>query len=92
MKSMKDYAVRLVKFNANRLLAIFIVIASMAVLTEFLGINYLISNIIGIGIAFPFNYLVSNRQIWRKERKDNNVQKEAKNWIEKTKELFAVNF
>lgn len=101
MKSTKDYAIRLVKFNANRLLAIFIVIATMAILTEFMGINYLISNIIGIGIAFPLNYLACNKRIWKKERKDNNAQEEKENsgqdekkdkdWIQKTKELFAVN-
>ncbi len=74
MKSMKEYASRLFKFNANRMLAILIVVASMAILTELLGVNYLISNLIGISIAFPFNYLVSNKQIWKNE--DNTVQKE----------------
>lgn len=66
MKTAKHYISRLIKFNANRLLAIFIVIATMAVLTEMMGINYLISNLIGIGVAFPFNYIVSNRKIWQK--------------------------
>jgi hypothetical protein len=46
--------------------AIFIVVAVMAIFTELLGINYLVSNLIGVGIAFPFNYLVSNKQIWKK--------------------------
>lgn len=76
MKSMKEYAIRLFKFNANRLLAIFIVVASMAILTGLMGVNYLISNLIGIGIAFPFNYLVSNKQIWKNENDDNDAQKE----------------
>ena len=74
MKSTKEYVSRLIKFNANRLLAIFIVVVSMAIFTEMLGINYLISNLIGIGIAFPFNYLVSNKQIWKKGHKSTSEE------------------
>ena len=73
MKSVKEYASRLFQFNVNRMLAIFIVIVSMAVFTELLGVNYLISNLIGIGIAFPFNYIMSNKRIWKHE--NNNKSK-----------------
>ncbi len=67
MKSVKEYISRLFQFNVNRMLAIFVVIASMAIFTELLGVNYLISNLIGIGIAFPFNYIMSNKRIWKHE-------------------------
>ena len=70
MKSTKEYASRLLQFNVNRLLSIFIVITSMAIFTELLGINYIISNLIGIGIAFPFNYIVSNGKIWKNDDED----------------------
>lgn len=65
MRTLKEAISRLVQFNINRILSIFIVTTCMTLFTELLGINYLISNLIGIGIAFPFNYLVSNRQIWK---------------------------
>lgn len=76
MRTVKESTSRLIQFNINRILSIFIVTACMAIFTEFFGLNYLISNMIGIGIAFPFNYLVSNRQIWKKGHEDKNAGKE----------------
>ena len=59
---------RCIQFNINRALSIFVVMATMGVLTEFVGINYIMSNLIGIVIAFPINYVASNRLIWAKEK------------------------
>lgn len=64
-RNAKDSISRLLKFNVNRLLSIVIVTVCMAIFTEFVGLNYLVSNMIGIGIAFPFNYVVSNKSIWK---------------------------
>lgn len=64
---------RLLQFNINRLLSIVIVTVCMAIFTEFVGLNYIVSNMIGIAIAFPFNYVVSNKSIW----KDNGTSKNA---------------
>ena len=71
MRTAKDSIKRLVKFNINRILSIFIVTACMAIFTEFFGLNYIISNLIGICIAFPFNYIVSNGHIWKHGDDDN---------------------
>lgn len=65
MRTAKGAISRLLKFNANRLLSIVIVTACMGIFTEFFGLNYIVSNMIGIGVAFPFNYVVSNRNIWK---------------------------
>jgi dolichol-phosphate mannosyltransferase len=35
-------------------------------LTQFAGINYLISNLIGIIVAFGWNYLVNRNVTWRR--------------------------
>lgn len=67
MRTVKESASRLIQFNINRILSIFIVTACMAIFTEFFGLNYIVSNLIGIGIAFPFNYVICNRQIWKRE-------------------------
>ncbi len=76
MKTVKKTFSRLIKFNINRLAATVIVIAATALFTEVFGIHYVISNLIGICIAFPFNFFVSNGQIWKdandgKENADN---------------------
>ena len=60
----KESAKRCVQFNINRILSMFIVIAVMVILTEFAGIHYIISNLIGIVIAFPINYVMSNKWVW----------------------------
>lgn len=67
MRTAKESANRLVQFNINRILSIFIVTVCMAIFTEFFGLNYIVSNLIGIGVAFPFNYIVCNKQIWKRE-------------------------
>jgi len=66
--SWKESAKRCIQFNINRALSILVVIATMTILTEFLGVHYLISNLIGIGVAFPFNYVMSNKWIWAGEK------------------------
>lgn len=71
--STKESAKRFLQFNFNRILSIFIVLASMAVFTELLGFHYIISNLIGISIAFPFNYFVSNGHIWKNKESDKNI-------------------
>lgn len=62
--SWKESAKRCVQFNINRAASIFVVMITMAILTQFVGINYIISNLIGIVIAFPINYVASNKLIW----------------------------
>lgn len=69
--SWKESAKRCIQFNINRTLSMFIVIATMVILTEFAGINYIISNLIGIVIGFPINYVMSNRWIWASEKQKN---------------------
>lgn len=65
MRTFRESTSRLIQFNINRILSIFIVTICMAIFTELFGLNYIMSNLIGIGVAFPFNYLVCNRQIWK---------------------------
>jgi putative flippase GtrA len=64
-RTAKQSISRLLQFNINRLLSIVIVTVCMAIFTEFVGLNYLVSNMIGVAIAFPFNYVVSNKSIWK---------------------------
>lgn len=67
----KESVKRCLQFNLNRALSMFIVLAVMAILTELAGIHYIISNLIGIVIAFPLNYVVSNRWIWARDANKN---------------------
>lgn len=63
--SLKGSLKRCIQFNLNRIASIFVVIIVMAFLTEFLGIYYIFSNFIGILVAFPLNYVLSNSWTWK---------------------------
>jgi dolichol-phosphate mannosyltransferase len=55
---------RLAKYNVSSILALLLQLASVYILTEFLIVHYLIASILGIGLGFVANYLLSLR-IWR---------------------------
>lgn len=64
---------RCFQFNLNRLVTVTMVILVMAILTEFFGVYYIISNFVGILLAFPVNYVLSNKYIWKNKASDEYV-------------------
>lgn len=56
---------RLIRFNLSRITGLIFSIILLAFFTEFLKINYLLSNIISILVVFTYNYLLSNIFVWR---------------------------
>jgi len=57
---------RLARFHGVSVAGIIINIITLYSLTVGLGIYYLISNLIGIFLAFAWNFLVNRRYTWRK--------------------------
>jgi len=57
---------RLARFHGVSIAGIIINITTLYALTVGLGINYLISNLIGIFLAFAWNFLGNRRYTWRK--------------------------
>lgn len=56
---------RLIKFHASRILGFIATMVTLFLITEFLGIHYLISNIIAIGVGTFINYFTSDLWVWR---------------------------
>ncbi len=63
--SLPGFALRLLKFEFLNLLGNGIAITIQLSLYHFLGLYPLIGNIIGSGVAFPFNYVVQMRSVWK---------------------------
>ena len=60
-------AVRLVKFNALMIVGLVVQLAIVYGVTNYLGIDATISNLVGIGGAFIIRYFLSTRYAWLKE-------------------------
>ena len=60
-------AVRLLKFNALMLIGLVVNLAILYAFTTYLGINYAVSNLFGIAVAFLLRYWLSIRFTWIKK-------------------------
>lgn len=60
---------RALRFNAVRLTGLSINLMILFLLTEFLGIHYLISNFIAVIIATFWNYITSLNLVWRESKR-----------------------
>lgn len=56
---------RMVRFNLTRIGGLIINICTLFFLVEFFKFNYLVANLIGILLAFLWNYATSVRIVWR---------------------------
>ncbi|MEM2910264.1 MAG: GtrA family protein [Nitrososphaerota archaeon] len=56
---------RLVKFHVSRILGLVATMVTLFLITEFLGIHYLISNLIAIGVGTFINYFTSDLWVWK---------------------------
>lgn len=56
---------RLAKFHVSRVLGFITTIIALFLITEFLNVHYLISNIIAIGIGTIINYFTSDLWVWK---------------------------
>ncbi len=56
---------RLIKFHISRILGFVTTMLALFLITEFLTIHYLISNIIAIGIGTCINYFTSDLWVWK---------------------------
>jgi dolichol-phosphate mannosyltransferase len=61
----KSFLARLAKFNLVSLAGVGIKLGIVWVLTSVLGVHYLLSNLVGIVIAFLWNYLVNTWWTWK---------------------------
>jgi len=57
---------RFERFQAVSVAGVLINISTLYILTTWFGIYYLLSNLIGIALAFAWNFLVNRRYTWRK--------------------------
>jgi dolichol-phosphate mannosyltransferase len=55
---------RLVKFNVVSLGGLVLTVATLFVLTQFAGLHYMVANVIAIGFAATWNYVVNRRWTW----------------------------
>ncbi|MEM0349165.1 MAG: GtrA family protein [Candidatus Caldarchaeum sp.] len=56
---------RLAKFHGSRIAGTITTLAVLYLLTDFLGIFYLVSNIVGVLAGMAVNYLTSSCWVWR---------------------------
>jgi len=56
---------RLLRFRGSRILGILIGLAVLYLLTDMVGIYYLISNLISIALSTLVNYITSDLWVWR---------------------------
>lgn len=54
------------RYHLASLVGLFINLSVLVSLTEFININYIISEAVAILLAFGFNYMLSMRYVWRK--------------------------
>jgi dolichol-phosphate mannosyltransferase len=62
--------IRLAKYNLTCLVGVGLNLAVLWLMTEVLGVNYLISNLFGIAVAVVWNYSASMKWIWIRRAKD----------------------
>jgi dolichol-phosphate mannosyltransferase len=55
---------KLVKFNVVSLGGLALTVATLFVLTQFAGLHYMFANILAIGFAATWNYVVNRRWTW----------------------------
>ncbi|MCL5671889.1 MAG: GtrA family protein [Nitrososphaerota archaeon] len=60
-------AVRLLKFNALMVIGLVVNLTILYAFTAYLGINYAVSNLFGIAVAFLLRYWLSIRFTWIKK-------------------------
>jgi len=60
----QSFPVRFLKFNTVRLAGIGINVGVLYLFTSIIGVHYLISNLIGIAVAFVWNYLLAQWWTW----------------------------
>ncbi len=63
-------AVRLLKFNGLMLVGLVVNLAILYAATEFAGINFALSNLVGIGGAFLVRYWLSVKYAWIKKEEE----------------------
>jgi len=56
---------RLVKFHVSRILGFATSMLTLFLITELLGVHYLVSNVIAIGVGTFINYFTSDLWVWR---------------------------
>ncbi|MEM1531310.1 MAG: GtrA family protein [Nitrososphaerota archaeon] len=60
-----SFWLRLVRFHVSRVLGFAATMVTLFLITEFLNVHYLISNVIAIGIGTCINYFTSDLWVWR---------------------------
>ena len=66
-------ATRLLKFNGLMLIGLAVNLAVLYLGTDFMGINYLLSNLAGIAVAFLVRYWLSVKYAWIKKEEESVV-------------------
>lgn len=57
--------IRLLKFHISRILSFIVTVSMLILLTEFLNLHYLLSNLIAIGLGTLINYITSDLWVWK---------------------------
>jgi dolichol-phosphate mannosyltransferase len=65
IRGFRFFLTRMVKFNIVSLVGVGINLGLLYLFTEVFGVYYLVSNLIGIAVAFLWNYLFNNWWTWR---------------------------
>ena len=63
-------ATRLLKFNGLMIIGLVVNLAILFAGTEYLGINYAVSNLVGIGAAFLVRYWLSVEYTWMRKEEE----------------------
>ena len=66
-------AVRLLKFNGLMVIGLVVNLAMLYALTAYVGVNYAVSNLFGIAVAFLLRYWLSIRFTWIKKKEASTV-------------------
>jgi dolichol-phosphate mannosyltransferase len=75
-KGKKKSFLRLAKYNSAMICSMVINIILLFLMTSFIGIYYLISNVISIAIVTAINYLINDKIIWNKQTKIERGEKD----------------
>lgn len=60
-----EFSRRFVKFHGSRLAGFFTTLVILYILTDLVGIFYLLSNVIAVLVGTAVNYLTSNYWVWK---------------------------
>ena len=66
-------ATRLLKFNGLMLIGLAVNLAILYLGTDYLSVNYAVSNLVGIGVAFLVRYWLSVRYAWIKKEEESLI-------------------